>query len=146
MANRRFSKYKENLEANKKRPILKKKAKGIAWFYVHSGYYTNGRVSEDMVRVEAQVELVSVFENRAIVKVLTVHDHLSSQAATRWLNRMNQNVFVDNVKWESDNKNIEVADNDIITLYKNKKLEVGGLNLKYTGSSEPIELIDKLIV
>ena len=146
MVKKNYSDYQIKLNANKKRPVLKKKTKGIARFNVKEAYYTNGHESEGMVQVEAQVELVSVFENRAIVKVLTVHDHISSQSATKWLNRMNQNVYVDDVKWEVDNQNLDVTDNDIIELYKKKNLEIGGLNLKYTGSSSPIELIDKLIV
>ena len=59
---------------------------------------------------------------------------------------MNQNVDVDDVKWECNVQNVEVTDDDIIELYREKKLKVGGLDLKYTGESSPIELIDKLIV
>ena len=146
MVKKNYSDYQRKIKTDKKRPVLKKKTKGIARFYVKEAYYTNGHESEGMVQVEAQVELVSVFENRAIVKVLTVHDHISSQSAAKWLNRMNQNVYVDDVKWEVDNQNLDVTDNDIIELYKKKNLEIGGLNLKYVGSSSPIELIDKLIV
>jgi|TARA_R110002110_G_scaffold180092_13_gene385925 Ni,Fe-hydrogenase I large subunit len=146
LADKRLSDYIENVQANKKRPILKKGTKGITRFGVYKHFNKLGAHSPEMVQVEVQVKLVSVFDNRAIVEVISVHGHVSPISSGKWLNRMNQNVDVDDVKWECNVQNVEVTDDDIIELYREKKLKVGGLDLKYTGESSPIELIDKLIV
>lgn len=131
---------------NEKPLLLKKGDRGVANFVTHRGFYTNDTVSEDMITVSAEFELVAVFDDLCTVNVLNVHDHVSGISARKHINRVGSQVNINHVKWETKYEALQLSDKDIIKLYKNKKLKAGNVDIEYTGDSSPIELIDKLIV
>jgi hypothetical protein len=130
---------------NRKPLLLNKGDRGIAYLVTHKGFYTNNQVSSDMVTVPVEIELVSVFGDMCSINVINVHNHISSISAAKHLNRVGSQVKSSDIKWETKHNVMQVSDNEIIILYKEKKINIGGINIEYTGESSPIELIDKLI-
>lgn len=130
----------------KDKPLLKKGTFGIAEYKVPTSFYTNGNVSEGHSTVRAKVKLDRVFGDLASVEVIEVYGHKSKLAALNYLKRLNYDVRVSLVRWETGNEVLKLGDDDILALHQNKYLCVGGVEIEYTGDLTPIEMIDKLIV
>ena len=127
--------------------LLKKGTLGIVEYKVPRAFYTNGNVSEVYSTVRAKVKLDRVFGDLASVEVIEVYGHKSKLAALNYLKRLNYDVRVSLVRWETGNERLKLGDDDdILALHQNKYLCVGGVEIEYTGDLTPIEMIDKLIV